>query len=836
MPDPDAYERTEPAPLDGARAEPEAFAWPTPPFAAYPAPQAQEQPEPVEITAINGARSMGQLLRLLPVQRQALLRLPNTPQALQVDWDELLSLRLLRPLRVPPALPPGSDAADAADSDFDRRPRSEYRLRLRGGQVLQGQTIGHVEDEAGLFLFLPLSAEDDSVCRLFVPREAIEHWDYGRRIGELLVEDGALAASQLERAVVEQRQLRERRVGDILVDSQIVSPEQLLQALESQSRMPIVRIGEALVAMQLISAEQLGAALEQQKHERGMPLGQLLVLRGWVTREQLQSALARKMGYPTVDVAHFPVELLALQRLPHAMARRLEVLPLLLREGRLIVAMEDPTRRDVLEEIEFVAQAKVVPTLAPLGQLAQGIRAAYERIGAMQGSRREGEHLDAPRTDQLVETLEREGGLRAEFDERPIEQSDNNLVRLINSMILEAHARGVSDIHIECQPGREKVRIRFRRDGVLAPYLELPHTYRQAVVARIKVMCDLDISERRKPQDGKINFARFSQRHPLELRVATIPTTHGLEDVVLRLLASSKPLTMDELGMGAPQLAALREAVERPHGMVLCVGPTGSGKTTTLHSVLAHINTAERKIWTAEDPVEITQPGLRQVQVNPKIDWTFARALRAFLRADPDVIMVGEIRDQETADIAIEASLTGHLVLSTLHTNSAAETVGRLLDMGCDPFNFADSLIAVLAQRLVRRLCPSCVRHRPLEAHEREALMDDYLRVLPPKQRPQRAELLSSWQTQYGLKGVLQHHEASGCADCDHSGLRGRAGLHELLIVSPGLRQLIQSGARAEEIQRQALMEGMHTLRQDGILKVLQGVSSLAEVRANTAH
>jgi len=832
MPDPDSYEPTEPSELNAAEPAPEDFSWPTPPFAAYPAPQAQEQPEPVEITAINGARSVGQLLRLLPGQRQALLRLPSSPQALQVDWDELLSLRLLRPLRVPAALPAQSGDADAADSDFDRRPRHEYRLRLRHGPLLQGQTIGYVEDELGLFLFLPLSAEDDSVHRLFVPREAIEHWEQGRRSGATFLATDAVPAEPSDLPALPRPRAQEPGVA-----GQIVSPEQLLQALAAQSRMPIVRIGEALVAMQLISAEQLGAALELQKHERGMPLGQLLVLRGWVRPEELQSALARKMGYPSVDVAHFPVELLALQRLPHAVARRLEALPLLLREGRLIVAMEDPTRRDVLEEIEFVAQAKVVPTLAPLGQLGAGIRAAYERIGAMQeASRRAGEHLDTPRTDQLVESLEREGGLRAEHDERPIEQSDNNLVRLINSMILEAHARGVSDIHIECQPGREKVRIRFRRDGVLAPYLELPHTYRQAVVARIKVMCDLDISERRKPQDGKINFARFSQRHPLELRVATIPTTHGLEDVVLRLLASSKPLTMDELGMSPPHLAALRQAVERPHGMVLCVGPTGSGKTTTLHSVLGHINTAERKIWTAEDPVEITQAGLRQVQINPKIDWTFARALRAFLRADPDVIMVGEIRDQETAEIAIEASLTGHLVLSTLHTNSAAETVGRLLDMGCDPFNFADSLIAVLAQRLVRRLCPSCVRQRRLETHEREALLDDYLRVLPPKQRPQRAELLGSWQTQYGSKGVLQHYEAPGCPECEHSGLRGRAGLHELLMVSPGLRQLIQSGARTEEIQRQALLEGMHTLRQDGILKVLQGVSSMAEVRANTAH
>ncbi len=275
-------------------------------------------------------------------------------------------------------------------------------------------------------------------------------------------------------------------------------------------------------------------------------------------------------------------------------------------------------------------------------------------------------------------------------------------------MIAEAHAQGVSDIHVETQPGREKVRIRFRKDGHLKPYLELPHTYRSAVVARLKIMCDLDISERRKPQDGKINFVRFAPGHRLELRVATIPTNNGLEDVVLRLLASARPMPMDRLGLSPQNLARLRHAVDRPYGLVLCVGPTGSGKTTTLHSALGHINTPARKIWTAEDPIEITQAGLRQVQVNPKIDWTFAKALRSFLRADPDVIMVGEIRDRETAQMAIEASLTGHLVLSTLHTNSAPETVTRLLDMGMDPFNFGDSLLAVVAQRLVRRLCPHC--------------------------------------------------------------------------------------------------------------------------------
>ena len=336
-------------------------------------------------------------------------------------------------------------------------------------------------------------------------------------------------------------------------------------------------------------------------------------------------------------------------------------------------------------------------------------------------------------TSKLVESLEREGAERIRLDEdKPIEQSDNSLVRLINNMIVEAWSQGVSDIHVESYPGRDKVKIRFRKDGVLQPYLELPHNYRSALIARIKIMCDLDISERRKPQDGKINFAKFSPSHRVELRVATIPTNSGLEDVVMRLLASAKPIPIDQLGLSPRNLATLMQASERPYGLILCVGPTGSGKTTTLHSVLSHINVPERKIWTAEDPIEITQPGLRQVQVNPKIEWTFAKALRAFLRADPDVIMVGEMRDQETAQTAIEASLTGHLVLSTLHTNSAPDTVTRLLDMGMDPFNFGDSLLVVLAQRLVRRLCPHCRETRLASPAEVEELTSDYMNSFPP--------------------------------------------------------------------------------------------------------
>ncbi|WKB55043.1 ATPase, T2SS/T4P/T4SS family [Eleftheria terrae] len=623
-----------------------------------------------------------------------------------------------------------------------------------------------------------------------------------------------------------------------MVTRKIVTSEQLLAALEQQSRMPMVRIGEALVSLGLVSQAELDAALQEQKADRSLPLGELLVQSRLVSRQDLQTALAHKMGYPLVDVMHFPADPDALRKVPVAVAARLQALPLILREGRLVVALEDPSRRAVLEELEFVSQLKIVPALAQVGTIEPAVRAAYEKIGSDAWSLR-GTPLtvdfEPTDTSKLVETLEKEGrpGTSGLEDDVLIEQSDNSLVRLINNMIVEAHGQGVSDIHVESYPGREKLKIRFRKDGLLQSYLELPHTYRNALISRIKIMCDLDISERRKPQDGKINFARYVPGHKIELRVATIPTNNGLEDVVMRILASAKPLPLDDLGLSDYNLRHLKEAVQRPYGMVLCVGPTGSGKTTTLHSAMSYINVPERKIWTAEDPVEITQPGLRQVQMNPKIDWTFARALRSFLRADPDVIMVGEIRDEETAKIAVEASLTGHLVLSTLHTNSAPETVTRLLDMGMDPFNFADSLLAVLAQRLVRRLCSACRQSRPAAEEEIEELLGDYLHAWGPAEgAPTRTELLSNWLTRYGRHGRLMRHASTGCEACGQTGFRGRLGLHELMVATRALRRLVQTGATAEQLQQQAIQDGMRTLRQDGIDKVLQGWTTLAEVRA----
>ncbi|HET8720685.1 MAG TPA: GspE/PulE family protein [Nitrospira sp.] len=404
----------------------------------------------------------------------------------------------------------------------------------------------------------------------------------------------------------------------------------------------------------------------------------------------------------------------------------------------------------------------------------------------------------------------------AEVSVWPVDENDSLIVRLTSHLIAEADRLGASDLHLEPCIGSKDMSVRFRVDGTCFTYTKVPAAYRRALVSRIKIMANLDIAERRKPQDGKIRFKLGGQR-TIELRVATLPTAGGNEDAVLRLLTAKEPIPLQGMDFLPATLQTIQALAEKPHGIFLCVGPTGSGKTTLLHAILKHINTEERKIWTAEDPVEISQEGLRQLQIHQKIGLDFATAMRAFLRADPDVIMIGEMRDRETADIAIEASLTGHLVFSTLHTNSAVETVIRLLDLGCDPFNFADAMLGVLATRLCKRICAGCKEaYRPSREEYEELLegqstagallVPDYDQLLLPRGR--------------------------GCEQCRGSGFKGRVPLHELLVGTDAIKQLIQSKTKTSEMLTAALHGGMQTLLADGIRKVVQGLTTYRQVRA----
>ncbi|OWW18773.1 GspE/PulE family protein [Noviherbaspirillum denitrificans] len=493
-------------------------------------------------------------------------------------------------------------------------------------------------------------------------------------------------------------------------------------------------------------------------------------------------------------------------------------------EGMVILAI-DP---------EHVRNARVINNIFPKAKLVYRVTTNREFRQTL--DQFYGAEADLTSVGDLLSGLEDGDDESSDLSEADLSAAaENELVKLVNKIIIDAYRQNASDIHIEPRPGKEKTIIRFRKDGSLEPYIEIPASYRNALVARIKIMCDLDISERRKPQDGKIKFKKYAPLD-IELRVATIPSAGGVEDIVMRILAAGEPIPLDKLGVLPNNLERLKAAVSKPYGLFFVCGPTGSGKTTTLHSVLHFLNTSETKIWTAEDPVEITQKGLRQVQVNRKSGLDFATAMRAFLRADPDIIMVGEMRDKETVAMGIEASLTGHLVFATLHTNSAPESIIRLLDMGMDPFNFADALLGVLAQRLAKRLCSKCKQEYEPSDDELRRLLAEYCEELKNTEafKDEKAGLdgvLNQWKKNYAdSNGKFKLYRAVGCDQCSN-GYKGRVGLHELMIGTDRLKRLIQEHSRVAQLVAAALEDGMLTLKMDGIEKVLSGITDIKQVR-----
>src|SRR3989442_2141448 len=480
-------------------------------------------------------------------------------------------------------------------------------------------------------------------------------------------------------------------------------------------------------------------------------------------------------------------------------------------DGSTIVLIDNPQDIQRVDSIHQVMRGQK-------SQLAVGLKQDIQQFLGVAGG--EGSGAARASMSDILSDLGAEATTERETDAggSEVDENDSAVIRLANQVIVDAFKARASDIHIEPYGPAKDTMIRLRIDGACNESQRVPGAFRRALVARIKIMAMLDIAERRKPQDGKIKF-RMPDGRDIELRVATLPTQGGNEDVVMRILSASEPIPIDKLGMLDRNLKEIKSAAEKPYGLILCVGPTGSGKTTTLHSVLGYINKPERKIWTAEDPVEITQYGLRQVQVQPKIGFTFAQAMRAFLRADPDVIMVGEMRDEETAETGIEASLTGHLVFSTLHTNNAVETGIRLLDIGLDPFNFADALLAVLAHRLVRRVCVDCKEDYHPEKEEFEEIVHAY-----------GEEDFRTLGYTYDEAFVL--YRSKGCVSCAKSGYRGRAAIHELLLATDEMKRLIQTKARVAEMLALARLEGMTTLVQDGVLKSLQGLTDFRQVKA----
>jgi type II secretory ATPase GspE/PulE/Tfp pilus assembly ATPase PilB-like protein len=594
------------------------------------------------------------------------------------------------------------------------------------------------------------------------------------------------------------------------------------------SARPVRSKYDALVADGLISAEEMKLAANSARR-KGVDVEEILLTEFQVDRRAIGKALATFFEVPYEPFKpERPKPLDLIKQIKREYAQSAQWVPLEDADEGLVVLTTDPER---------IQSSRVVSNIFP-----RASKVAYRVTTVEEFDRTLDLFFGEDFTAGSIGDFLRDAGndsANLEFTETGDEAAaaaDNELVKFVNKVIIDAHHQGASDIHIEPYPGRQKTVIRFRKDGSLSPYVEVPPSYRAPLVARIKIMCDLDTSEKRKPQDGKIKFKKYGPLD-IELRVATIPSAGGVEDVVMRILSAGKPIPVDQLGLTPHNAGRLLPVISKPYGLFFVCGPTGSGKTTTLHSILGHLNTPENKIWTAEDPVEITQKGLRQVQVNRKAGLDFATVMKSFLRADPDIIMVGEMRDSETVAIGIEASLTGHLVFATLHTNSAPESITRLLDMGMDPFNFADALLGILAQRLAKKLCTCKEAYTP-DSAEIRAFVNEYaedLQTFPAWQADPKLEakrLYDGWIAQYGVAGKLVFHRAKGCDRCAQTGYKGRVGLHELMIGSDAIKKNIQEHARVADLFVTAIGEGMRTLRMDGMEKVLSGVTDLKQVRA----
>ena len=582
-----------------------------------------------------------------------------------------------------------------------------------------------------------------------------------------------------------------------------------------------VRIGELLLKEKRISPDQLQEALNYQKANGGK-LGFNLVKMGFVKDEEITALLSKQYGVPSINLAQFEIDPAVIKLIPAETAQKYQIIPLSRAGATLTIAMTDPTNVFAMDDIKFMTGYNVEPVVASETAVADSITRYYSLAkaaptggvsimsgpSALEMASKSIEEMTLAGADD-VEILQEMEEISAESLER--QGGEAPVIKLVNVVLMSAIQKGASDIHVE--PYEKEFRVRYRVDGILYNIMAPPMKMRDAITSRIKIMAKLDIAEKRLPQDGriKIRFSDNGHSKDIDFRVSCLPTLFG-EKIVMRLLDKDKlMLDMTKLGFESESLAKFELAIQKPWGMVLVTGPTGSGKTNTLYSSIAKINTPETNIMTAEDPVEFNLPGINQVQVRENIGLNFAAALRSFLRQDPNIILVGEIRDFETAEIAVKAALTGHLVLSTLHTNDAPSTINRLMNMGIEPFLVASSVNLICAQRLVRRICANCKADHPTPA----------------------PALVQAGFSAEDAKTVVPKR-GNGCERCNNSGYKGRVGLYEVMEITDELRELVLVGASGLELRRKAIEEGMLTLRMSGLRKVKDGLTTIEEVARET--
>ncbi len=750
----------------------------------------------VVLEFMDGRREEAQLMRpFQPTDKWIRVRFAASGQT------QLLSLSKICCVLMSPQVHP---------KDFPVNEQSREEVVTVTGKRFHVATLNNEKLEGGFYALLRDTQDFRDV--IFFTIHGVKSREKENPIGEILEEEGHVTKESIDKALERQQMLRDRRIGEILAEQQNLPHRTIESAIDDVDRSrqaPLrMKVGDILIEAGLVTKEQVDKALAKQGHDKKKKIGRLLIDDGAITEDQLLMALAAKFRLPFVDLdTRLPTHE-ALACLPIDVVYALQVLPLDDNGKRIVVATSEPTDYNIPDSLRFCSKRRIELVIAKADQIASALLKYYPK--------------ETPKKEYGLEELindisEEQLIIEEEQEIEDVSESDSQIVTLVHKILMDGYMKKASDIHFEPGERDRPLQIRYRIDGVCKVVQKIPAVFKRAIISRIKIMSNLDIAERRKPQSGKIMM--WHHRRPIEFRVEVTPTIGGKEDAVLRILTSSKPpMPLEDMLFSQSNLEGLKSILKQPYGLILCVGPTGSGKTTTLHSALKHLNTPEVKIWTIEDPVEITQEGLRQVQVNAKIGLTFAEALRSFLRSDPDVIMIGEMRDSETAKTAIEASLTGHLVLSTLHTNTAPETAVRLIDMGMDPFNFADALLGIISQRLVRRLCEKCRQ----SYHPDEKEYDDLVRIYD-----------APWFDQHGgisYSPDLRLMKRVGCESCNGSGFSGRVAIHEFLQSNDEIKRAIQHKVSAEELKMMAMSNGMRTLIMDGIHKVFQGITDIEEV------
>ena len=759
-------------------------------------------PRSATVFLLNGEGIVGRIAKFDPVASILNLRIPfRMSDGGVFERTHSLPMEMVSSVALHkgqgPAAPPARGGAGVR----------ELRVRIPGNRDFLVEVVASKLENPTGFVGVPV-AQNSPYSMLYFFAARIHSREDSEPIGGLLVANEEIDQETLEEGLTEQEINRNVRIGDILVENQTIESEAVDAAAVKQRELlrqgKKIRLGEVLVQEGLVTQGEIDSALVEQKKRKGKRLGELLVERGAVDEQTLAKTLAQKFGLPFVDLDTVGTDPDAWIEIPPGLMARFRLLPFATDHTTIKVAMSDPLALEALDMLRFSSSKRIEEYIATPTQLETHLNPVLAGV--------DGELASHKAEEDSVEVIEDDDHVEVPPEVRVIKGTA--VTRLVDRMILTAFRHGASDIHIEPNGSNKQTVVRFRIDGQCLVYRKVSADYRRELVSRLKVMGRLDIAERRRPQDGRVRLRVGDKR--LDLRMATIPTVGGDEDIVLRILPGEGTMPLGRLHLSERNLTELKRLVQRPYGLILCAGPTGSGKTTSVHAMVEGINTETRKIWTAEDPVEIVHPGIRQVQVNPSIGFTFAKAMRAFLRADPDVILVGEMRDLETASTGVEAALTGHLVLSTLHTNNAPETITRLLDMGIDPFTFSDSLLCVLAQRLVRKLCPTC--RKSYDGKKDLQTIHERLKNNPDVNR---------------LQGkFVPLFMANGCEECFNTGYRGRVAIQELLVVSDEVRELIQQKAPVSEIRQKAEEAGMKSLLSDGLDKAMLGLTDLRQVVA----